>query len=56
MLPPLVVALGIADLLLLRALLAIQQKSQQPGFWEVKDSFVLLGYASLTASTTVALQ
>ena len=37
---------GIADLPLLRTLLAIQQKSREPSFWEVKDSFVLLAYAS----------
>ena len=30
---------GIADLPLLRTLLAIRQKSQEPSFWEV-DSFV----------------
>ena len=44
---------GIADLSLLRALLAIRQKSQEPRFWEVMDSFVLLAYASLTASRTL---
>ena len=33
---------GIADLPLLRALLAICQKSQEPRFWEVIDSLVLL--------------
>ena len=33
---------GIADLPLLRTLLAIHQKSQKPSFWEVMDSFVLL--------------
>ena len=33
---------GIADLPLLRTLLAIRQKSQEPSFWEVMDSFVLL--------------
>ena len=33
---------GITDLLLLRTLLAIHQKSREPGFWEVIDSFVLL--------------
>ena len=32
----------IADLPLLRALLAICQKSQEPRFWEVIDSLVLL--------------
>ena len=43
---------GIADLPLLRTLLAICQKSQEPSLWEVMDSFVLLAYASLTASRT----
>ena len=43
---------GIADLPLLRTLLAIQQKSREPSFWEVKDSFVLLAYTSLAASRT----
>ena len=33
---------GIADLPLLRTLLAIHQKSQKPSFWEVMDSSVLL--------------
>ena len=41
---------GIADLPLLRTLLAIRQKSQEPSFWEVMESFVLLAYASLAAS------
>ena len=40
----------IADLPLLRTL-AIHQKSQD--FWEVMDSFVLLAYASLSASRTL---
>ena len=31
---------GIADLPLFRTLLAIRQKSQEPIFWEVMDSFV----------------
>ena len=44
---------GIADLLLLRTLLAICQKSQEPHFWEVKDSFVFLAYVSLAASRTL---
>ena len=44
---------GIADLPLLRTLLAICQKSQEPSFWEVMDSFVLLPYASLAASRTL---
>ena len=44
---------GIADLPLLRTLLAIRQKSREPGFWEVMDSFVLVAYASLAASRTL---
>ena len=44
---------GIADLPLLRTLLAIHQISQEPSFWEVMDSFVLLAYASLAASRTL---
>ena len=44
---------GIADLHLLRTLLAIRQKSREPSFWEVMDSFVLLAYASLAASGTL---
>ena len=44
---------GIADLSLLRTLLAILQKSQEPSFWEVMDSIVLLAYASLAASRTL---
>ena len=36
---------GIADLLLLRTLLEIQQQSLEPGFCEVVDCFVLLAYA-----------
>ena len=47
---------GIADLPLLRTLLAICQKSQEPSFWEVMDSFVLLAYASLAALRTVLQQ
>ena len=43
---------GIGDLPLLRTLLAIRQKSWEPGFWEAMDSFVLLAYASLAASRT----
>ena len=41
---------GIADLPLLKTLLAIHQKSWEPHFREVMDSFVLLAYASLAAS------
>ena len=36
---------GIADLPLLRTLLAIHQKSREASFWEIMDSFVLLAYA-----------
>ena len=42
---------GIADLPLLRTLLAIRQ---EPSFWEVMDSFVLSAYASLAASRTLS--
>ena len=41
----------IADLPLLRTLLAICQKYQDPSFWEVMHSFVLLAYVSWAAST-----
>ena len=44
---------GIADLPLLRTLLAIHQKSREPSSWEVMDSFVLVAYASLAASRTL---
>ena len=44
---------GIADLPLLRTLLAIRQKSREPSFWEVMDSFVLVAHASLVASRTL---
>ena len=44
---------GIADLPLLRTLIAIRQKSQEPSFWSVMGSFVLLGYARLAASKTL---
>ena len=44
---------SIADLPVLRTLLAICQKSREPSFWEVMDSFVLLAYASLAASRTL---
>ena len=46
----------IADLPLLRTQLEIHQKSQEPSFWEVMDSFLLLGYASLAASRTFLQQ
>ena len=41
---------GMTDLPLLRTLLAICQKSRGSSSWEVKESFVLLAYASLAAS------
>ena len=44
---------GMTDLPLLRTQLAIRQKSWEPSFWEVMDSFVLLAYASLVASRTL---
>ena len=44
---------GIADLPLLRTLLAIFQMSREPGFWEVMGSFVLVAYGSLAASRTL---
>ena len=44
---------GIADLPLLRTLLGICQKSWEPSFWEVMNSFVLVAYASLAASRTL---
>ena len=43
----------IADLPLLRTLLTIRLKSQEPCFWEVIDSFVLLAYAGLAGSRTL---
>ena len=45
---------GVADLSLLRTLLAIRQKSREPKIWEVMDSFVLFAYASLAASRTLS--
>ena len=44
------------DLLLLRTTLAIRQKSRQPSFWEVVNSFDLLTYTSLAASRTLMQQ
>ena len=46
---------GIADLSLLRSLMAICQKSREPSFWEVIES-VLLAYGSLAASRTLLQQ
>ena len=47
---------GIADLPLLRTLLAIRQKFREASFWEVMDTFVLLAYTSLVASRTLLQQ
>ena len=47
---------GIADLPLLRRLLAVCQKSREPSFLKVMDSFVLVAYASLAASRTLLQQ
>ena len=44
---------GIADIPLLRTLLAISQKSQVSSFWEVMDTFVLVAYTCLAASRTL---
>ena len=44
---------GIADLPLLRTLLAIRQKYRKSSFWKVADSFVLLVHACLAASRTL---
>ena len=44
---------GIANLPLLRTLLAICKKSRETSFWEVIDSFVLLAYVSLVNSRTL---
>ena len=38
---------ALVELPLLRTLLAIRQKSREPSFWEVMDSFVLVAYANL---------
>ena len=40
----------------MRTLLAIHHKSWEPGFWKVMDSFVLLAYASFSASRTFLQQ
>ena len=47
---------GIGDLALLRTILAIHQKSQEPSFWKVMGSRVLLAHASLAASKTLLQQ
>ena len=40
----------------LKTILAVRQKSRQPFFWEVIDSFILLPYASLSTFTTLLEQ
>ena len=47
---------GIADLPLLRTLLAICQKPEEPNFWEVMDFFALLEYACLADSKNLLQQ
>ena len=47
---------GVADLPLLRMLMAIHQKSRKASFWEVMDPFVILEYVSLAASRTLLQQ
>ena len=47
---------GTTDLLFLRTLLAICQKSREPSFWEVIDSFVLVAYTGLIVSATFLQQ
>ena len=46
----------IANLLLLRTLLAIHKKSWGPTFWELMDSFVLLVYTNFPASRTLLVR
>ena len=45
-----------SDLPLLRTLLAICQKSLEPSFWEVIESFVLLAFISLIDSRILLQQ
>ena len=47
---------GVADLPLLRMLMAIHQKFREASFWEVMDPFVILEYVSLAASRTLLQQ
>ena len=47
---------GLTDLPFLITLLAIHQKSREPSFWEVMDSFDLVAYGSLAASRTLLQQ
>ena len=44
---------GIADLALLRTIIAFHQKFRESSFWEVIDSFVLLAYANVAALRTL---
>ena len=44
---------GTADLPLLRTLLVIYQKSQEPSFRKAMDSFLLVAHASLAATRTL---
>ena len=44
---------NIADSPLFKTRLGIRQKSREPSFWEVMDSFFLLAYASLAAPRTL---
>ena len=44
---------GIAELTLSRTLLVICQKSQEPSFCELMDSFVLVAYTILATSRTL---
>ena len=46
-------ALSDVNLPLLITLLTIHQESQEPSFWELMDSFVLLAYGCLVASKTL---
>ena len=45
---------SIADLPLMRIILAISQKSSESSFWELMDYFVLLVYASFAALRTLS--
>ena len=44
---------AIVDLPSLKILLTIRQKLQEPSFWVMIDSFILVAYASLAASRTL---
>ena len=47
---------GIADLLLLRTLVAICQKSQEASFWEVMDSFHTLNFKEAKVQMSLILK